>query len=140
MKVSISPFDLSGEVEAPSSKSYTHRSVVGGCLSEKVDVLNPLRSADIKASIRCARGPGAKIQERGDKLEIKGTEGKPETPERVLDCGNSGAALRLFMGVTSLCDRFSVLTGDKSLKERPNWPLLSSLENLGGTAVSGSRG
>ena len=136
MELTVSRSRVSGRVEAPPSKSYTHRGILAGALGDGVRVLNPLRSADTEASTRCARGLGASIDERGGDIVIDGVDGAPKTPDDVLDCGNSGTTTRLFAGAASLVDGLAVLTGDESLRSRPNGPLLSSLRELGATARS----
>ncbi|MCX2818818.1 3-phosphoshikimate 1-carboxyvinyltransferase [Haladaptatus sp. F3-133] len=136
MELVVSRSHVSGRVEAPPSKSYSHRGILAGALGDGTRVLNPLRSADTEASIRCARGLGGSVDEDGDDLVIDGVDGAPETPDDVLNCGNSGTTTRLFAGAASLVDGLSVLTGDESLRSRPNAPLLSSLRELGATARS----
>jgi 3-phosphoshikimate 1-carboxyvinyltransferase len=136
MELVVSRSRVSGRVEAPPSKSYTHRGVLAGALGDGTHVLNPLRSADTEASARCARGLGASVVEEDGDLRIEGVDGAPRTPDDVLDCGNSGTTTRLFAGAASLVDGLAVLTGDESLRSRPNGPLLSSLRELGATARS----
>ncbi|MDY7082778.1 MAG: 3-phosphoshikimate 1-carboxyvinyltransferase, partial [Halobacteria archaeon] len=46
MKISVSRSELSGRVDAPPSKSYTHRAVLAGSFADEIKVKNPLRSAD----------------------------------------------------------------------------------------------
>ena len=132
----VSNSRVSGRVDAPPSKSYTHRGVLAGALADETRVLNPLWSADTEASVRCARGLGASVKREGDDLRIDGVAGEPETPDEVLDCGNSGTTTRLFAGAASLVEGLAVLTGDESLRSRPNGPLLSSLREMGATARS----
>ncbi|MDZ7687846.1 MAG: 3-phosphoshikimate 1-carboxyvinyltransferase [Halobacteriales archaeon] len=136
MELVVSQSRVSGRVDAPPSKSYTHRGVLAGALADETRVLNPLMSADTEASVRCARGLGASVIREGDDLRVEGVAGEPETPDDVLDCGNSGTTTRLFAGAASLVEGLAVLTGDESLRSRPNGPLLSSLRELGATARS----
>lgn len=132
MKIAVEPSRVEGRVEAPPSKSYTHRAVLAGALADELRVLNPLESADVTASKRCAEMLGATIQDD----VVRGVGGRPETPSDVLDCGNSGTTLRLFTGAASLAPGTTVLTGDDSLRSRPNQPLLDSLQDLGADARS----
>ncbi len=134
----VSQSRVSGRVDAPPSKSYTHRGILAGALADETRVLNPLRSADTEASVRCALGLGAHVEhgETEEDLRVDGVAGEPETPDDVLDCGNSGTTTRLFAGAASLVDGLAVLTGDSSLRSRPNEPLLSSLRELRATARS----
>jgi len=136
MELVVSESRVSGRVEAPPSKSYTHRAVLVGALSDGTRVLNPLDSADTQASVRCARALGADVTREDGDLRIDGVAGAPETPDEVMDCGNSGTTTRLFAGAASVVDGLAVLTGDESLRSRPNGPLLSSLRELGATARS----
>jgi 3-phosphoshikimate 1-carboxyvinyltransferase len=136
MELTVTGSRVSGRVEAPPSKSYSHRGVLAGALSDGMCVVNPLRSADTEASVRCARGLGASVRHDGDEAVIDGVAGEPETPDEVLNCGNSGTTTRLFAGAAALVDGLAVLTGDDSLRSRPNGPLLSSLRELDATARS----
>ncbi|MDY6780389.1 MAG: 3-phosphoshikimate 1-carboxyvinyltransferase, partial [Halobacteria archaeon] len=136
MELRVSNSDVEGHVDAPPSKSYTHRAVLAGGLADETRVVNPLRSADTRASVRCTKGLGAEITDDEGDLVVEGVEGEPEVPDDVLNCANSGTTLRLFAGASSLADGTTVLTGDSSLRERPNGPLLDALESLGGRANS----
>jgi 3-phosphoshikimate 1-carboxyvinyltransferase len=136
MKIKIFPSTVKGSVIAPPSKSYTHRAIVMGSLGERCLIKYPLISADTKATINACRAIGASIKEKKTKLEIKGVQGKPKTPDNVIDAMNSGTTLRIMAAVCSLANGASVLTGDDSLRKRPNTPLLAALEDLGATAFS----
>ena len=147
----MAPSRVSGRVEAPPSKSYTHRGVLAGALAEGTVALgNPLASADPRASARCAGLLGADVDEGaegrggdagegggdGEDWTIRGVGGEPRVPPDVMDCGNSGTTMRLFAGASALCDGVAVLTGDASLRDRPNGPLLDALTALGAPARS----
>ena len=54
----------------------------------------------------------------------------------VVDCGNSGTTMRLTTATAALADGLTVLTGDDSLRSRPQGPLLSALTELGARAES----
>ncbi len=136
MKVKIFPSTIKGSIIAPPSKSYTHRAIVMGSLADRCLIKYPLISADTKATINACRAIGASIEEKNGKLKIKGVQGKPETPDNVIDAMNSGTTLRIMAAVCSLAKGASVLTGDDSLRKRPNTPLLAALEDLGAVAFS----
>ncbi len=129
---------IKGEIIAPPSKSYTHRAIAIASLGEKSDILYPLISEDTKATINAAKSFGAVVDydKKSRKITIEGTEGKPGTPEDVINAENSGTTLRFFIAISSLCDGATVLTGDSSLRKRPNSPLLKSLNDLGSEAFS----
>ena len=136
MRVKISRTSVEGEVFAPPSKSYTHRAITIGSLSEKCVVRRPLISEDTKATIRACRMLGAQINEEKGDLFIEGVKGKPHIPEDVIDVGNSGTTLRFMTAVASLVDGVSILTGDNSLRTRPNGPLIEVLHDLGAEVIS----
>ena len=125
---------VSGEVYAPPSKSYTHRAILITALGPGGTVKRPLISADTRATIAACEAFGAKIT-RKDDIEIEGVSGKPQTPEDVINVLNSGTTMRFCSAVASLTNG-AVLTGDASIRSRPNGPLLSALNDLGVNAFS----
>ncbi len=137
MRVSINKSSsIKGEVFAPPSKSYTHRAITLAALSEKAVVHRPLISADTLATIRASRMFGASIEEKEEDLIIQGVNGKPKVPDDVIDAANSGTTLRFMTAIAGLTDGITVLTGDSSLRTRPNGPLLEVLNRLGVKACS----
>jgi 3-phosphoshikimate 1-carboxyvinyltransferase len=71
-----------------------------------------------------------------DTLEVEGFGGCPDVPDDVIDCANSGTTMRLVTATGALADGITVLTGDDSLRSRPQGPLLDAVEQLGGRAES----
>lgn len=136
MRVSISKSSVKGEVFAPPSKSYTHRAIALAALSEETVVHRPLLSADTLATIRASEMFGASVKHEGKNLIIRGFNGKPKVPDDVIDAANSGTTLRLMTAIAGLTDGVTVLTGDSSLRTRPNGPLLKTLNQLGASACS----
>ena len=134
MIASVERSVVSGEVYAPPSKSYTHRAILISALGPGGTVKRPLVSADTRATIAACEAFGAKIT-RKDDIEIVGVSGKPQTPEDVINVLNSGTTMRFCSAVASLTDG-AVLTGDSSIRSRPNGPLLSALNDLGVNAFS----
>ncbi|MCW3128972.1 MAG: 3-phosphoshikimate 1-carboxyvinyltransferase [Methanophagales archaeon] len=129
---------IKGGIIAPPSKSYTHRAIAIASLGKKSDIFYPLISEDTTATLNAAKCLGAVVEydEKSRKIMIEGTEGKPRTPEDVINAANSGTTLRFFTAISSLCDGATVLTGDSSLRKRPNSPLLVALNDLGSEAFS----
>jgi 3-phosphoshikimate 1-carboxyvinyltransferase len=134
MIASVERSVVSGEVYAPPSKSYTHRAILITSLGPGGTVKRPLLSADTRATISASEAFGAKISVN-DEVKIQGVSDKPQTPEDVINVLNSGTTLRFCSAVAALTDG-AVLTGDSSIRTRPNGPLLSSLCELGATAFS----
>jgi 3-phosphoshikimate 1-carboxyvinyltransferase len=136
MKLTIHKSELKGTANAPPSKSYTHRAIAIAALSKKAIVHYPLISEDTKATIRASQAFGASIEQKNDALTITGFDGKLKVPDNVLDVANSGTTLRIMTAVSSLVDGATVLTGDASIRTRPNTPLIKSLNDLGAQAFS----
>ena len=134
MIVSVERSSVFGEVYAPPSKSYTHRAILITSLGSGGVVKRPLISADTRATINASEAFGAKIS-LNDEVNITGVSNKPKTPEDVINVLNSGTTLRFCSAVAALTDG-AVLTGDASIRTRPNGPLLSSLSELGAAAFS----
>ncbi len=136
MIASVECSALSGEVFAPPSKSYTHRAILITSLGPGGRVLRPLLSADTKATIAACRAFGADVSvDANDEVDITGVSDRPRTPEDVINVLNSGTTLRFSSAVAALTDG-AVLTGDASIRTRPNGPLLSTLSELGSDAFS----
>jgi 3-phosphoshikimate 1-carboxyvinyltransferase len=136
MRVSINKSSVKGEVFAPPSKSYTHRAITLAALSNESIIRRPLISADTLATIRASELFGASIEWKEDRLIIQGVNGKPSVPEDVIDAANSGTTLRFMTAIAALANGITVLTGDSSLRTRPNGPLLEVLNRLGARACS----
>jgi 3-phosphoshikimate 1-carboxyvinyltransferase len=136
MKATIDRSILKGKVFAPPSKSYTHRAVVISALSNQTTVHRPLLSADTLASVKACKALGAGIHQENNNLIINGVEGHPELADNVIDVANSGTTLRLIMAVSALCNGTIVLTGDDSIRTRPNTPLIRALNDLGAEVFS----
>ena len=134
MIVRVQRSHLSGEVFAPPSKSYTHRAILITSLGPGGSIKRPLLSADTRATISASQAFGAEIDIDED-VKIKGVADRPRTPEDVINVLNSGTTLRFCSAVAALTEG-AVLTGDASIRSRPNGPLLSSLSDLGAQAFS----
>lgn len=154
MNVTLTPSTVSGTARAPPSKSYTHRALLAAGFSGGAVVHNPLVSADTKATLRAVDALGGDVTGlrpsgtsdvsaafenvvvQDDAVEIIGFDGRPDVPADVLDCANSGTTMRLVTAAAALADGITVLTGDESLRSRPQGPLLDAIDELGGRAES----
>jgi 3-phosphoshikimate 1-carboxyvinyltransferase len=137
MNVTISPSTVSGTAQAPPSKSYTHRAILAAGYADGATVHSPLISADTKATMRAVSAYGGSV-DRSDEsaIDVSGFDGRPETPDDVIGCANSGTTMRLVTATAALQDDLTVLTGDDSLRSRPQGPLLDAIGQLEGRAES----
>ncbi len=140
MDVTIGRSALAGRASAPPSKSYTHRAVLAAGYADGATVQDALVSADTKATMAAVEAYGGDVARDSDAgtadLEIAGFDGVPGVPADVIDCENSGTTMRLVTATAALADGTTVLTGDESLRSRPQGPLLDAIEQLGGEAES----
>ncbi len=141
MDVTIAASTVGGRVQAPPSKSYTHRAVLAAGYAEGATVRGPLVSADTRATMRAVEAFGGSVDTReledgATALDIDGFGGRPGVPADVVDCANSGTTTRLTTATAALADGLTVLTGDESLRARPQGPLLRAIDQVGGRAES----
>ncbi|MFB6162318.1 MAG: 3-phosphoshikimate 1-carboxyvinyltransferase [Halococcoides sp.] len=137
MDVTLTPSTVSGQARAPPSKSYTHRAILAaGYSAETTRVENPLISADTEATMAAVEAFGGTVEQSADQCTMSGFDGRPAVPDRVVNCENSGTTMRLTTATAALADGLVVLTGDASLRSRPQGPLLEAIEQLGGRAES----
>lgn len=102
-----------------SDKSISHRCAMFSLFSNKTSYIkNFLTAEDTLNTLKIVEQLGAIIKIDGSSVEITPTE-KLVEPSDVLDCGNSGTAMRLFCGLLASVDGAFILSGDKYLKERP---------------------
>ncbi|TVQ86780.1 MAG: 3-phosphoshikimate 1-carboxyvinyltransferase [Deltaproteobacteria bacterium] len=118
-------------VAIPGSKSLTHRALLLGALSSgPCRVSNPLIGADCLSTLGVLEALGARTQREGDDILFEPIRDLHPT-DAALDCGNSGTTLRLMLAQVARLEGSSTLTGDASLRGRPNATLLAALESLG---------
>ncbi len=127
---------LRGAVEVPGDKSISHRSVMFNAVAEgEATITHFLTGEDCLSTIHCMQVLGVPVERTGDTVRVRGRglRGLRE-PVDVLDCGNSGTTLRLLTGLLSGQNGlFAVLTGDASLRSRPQKRIVLPLRTLGAT-------
>lgn len=124
---------ISGTVIVPGDKSISHRAIIFSMLCKgRTKIYNLLESEDVKRTIEVSQSLGSNIITNNQFIEIHGLgiDGLSE-PKSVLDFGNSGTSLRLFMGILSSQTFTTTLTGDNSLLKRPMERVASPLRLMG---------
>lgn len=124
------PFDI--EIDSiASDKSISHRCAMFSLFSEQTSYIkNYLLAEDTLNTLSIVKQLGAKVKQDGSSLEITPTKTLSE-PNDVLDCGNSGTAMRLFCGLLASVDGSFILTGDKYLRNRPMQRVAKPLRTIG---------
>jgi 3-phosphoshikimate 1-carboxyvinyltransferase len=114
-----------------SDKSISHRCAIFSLLSDKPSYIrNFLNAEDTLCTLNISKSLGAKVERTDDTITITPPKVLKE-PASILDCGNSGTAIRLLMGFLSSLDGFFVLHGDKYLASRPMKRVANPLREIG---------
>jgi len=147
---------LKGEIRVSSDKSISHRSIMLASLAKgKTKISNFLFAEDTLHTILAFLKLGAKIQifyrdkeislkdafsllkinplslERETYIVVEGLNKNISEPDDVLYLGNSGTTTRLLAGILAGGVKYSVLTGDASLRSRPMKRIKIPLESMG---------
>lgn len=129
-------------VNAPASKSLTHRTLIAAALANGVSELSSvLRSDDITRTRDCLTACGASIEEKGDLLVVTGMEDGPkggnadgkhkDEPPHELFMHESGTTCRLMTAVAAAGKGTFRVHGAERMHERPMAELTSALAGLG---------
>ena len=124
---------ISGNILVPGDKSISHRAIILSMLCEgNTKIYNLLESEDVRRTIDVSTSLGLNIVTDHNYIEIKGLgiDGLSE-PNTVLDFGNSGTSMRLFMGILASQKFNTTLTGDNSLLKRPMERVAAPLRLMG---------
>jgi len=116
-----------------SDKSISHRCAIFSLLSDEPSIIkNFLRAEDTLNTLSIVEKLGAVVEDDGETIKIRPPQ-KINEPADILDCGNSGTAMRLFMGYLASQEGFFVLHGDKYLASRPMRRVADPLRKIGAT-------
>ena len=143
-----SPRAVEAVITPPGDKSISHRAALLNSIADgNAHVSNFCVGDDRASMLRCLRGLGAKIRRHAgcdisgsdECFEIRGVglDGLSE-PGTALNAGNSGTTMRLVTGLLAAQPFFSVITGDRSLRNRPMKRIATPLISMGAT-ISGRR-
>jgi 3-phosphoshikimate 1-carboxyvinyltransferase len=136
MQISITKSKVSGEMAAPSSKSYTIRGLMcAGMAGGISDLWNPLISDDTIAALNALEQIGVKIKRDASHWLVSG--GSFRQPEGDIYCNESAATLRFLAAICSMIPGQFRLTAAPSLAKRPLKPLLEALAQVGGRHSAG---
>ena len=125
---------IAGQVRVPGDKSISHRALMLGAIaSGTTQVEGFLEGEDCLATLRAVASLGVNVQRPAPGevvIEGVGLRGLGR-PRSVLDMGNAGTAMRLFMGLLSAQGFDSELIGDESLMRRPMERVAKPLRAMG---------
>lgn len=127
---------LRGVINVPGDKSISHRAVLLNSLAAgEAQITHFLPGADCRSTIACMRALGVEIiHAEPTSVTVRGRALRAGLREAtdVLDCANSGTTLRLLTGILAgQAGLFAILTGDESLRSRPQRRIVTPLRALG---------
>ncbi len=136
MKVRITPFNASGTITAPPSKSFAHRYIIAAFLSgKKCTVKNIGDSDDVNATVTAIKSLGG-IIERRDKDVI--VSGRRAAESVTVDCIESGSTMRFLLPVAAALGISAEFKGSGKLMSRPIEDVARAI-NGHGAYVSGHK-
>jgi 3-phosphoshikimate 1-carboxyvinyltransferase len=124
---------LHGRLRLPGDKSISHRALLFAALATgRSSISNLATGEDVQAMRAALAALGVGIRTGAEAVTVSGTglDGWRE-PEAVLDCGNSGTAMRVLAGALAGRPFLSILTGDASLQSRPMRRISEPLRAMG---------
>ena len=138
MKLTATPGGpISGGAAIPGDKSCSHRALILGAMAEGTTrITGLLESDDVLVTARALQSFGIAVEKTGEEWIVHG--GLWRSPDRPVDCGNSGTAARLLMGaVAGKPGIEAAIIGDASLSSRPMQRVISPLQRMGAMIKGG---
>ena len=133
---------LRGTIMLPGDKSLSHRAVLFSAIAEgDTTITGFLTGEDTKNTAKAVQALGIEVAGLGtERLVVhgKGLDGLSE-PLEVLDLGNSGTGMRLLAGLLAGQNFFSILSGDRYLRNRPMARIVEPLRRMG-VSIDGRSG
>jgi 3-phosphoshikimate 1-carboxyvinyltransferase len=130
MQLQIKRSQVSGTIQAPSSKSYTIRALMCAALAQgRSELVYPLISDDTVAAGNVLEHVGVKLQKKEGHWIIEGD--RFQAPDVDLYCGDSAATLRFMCALCSLVTGRCRLTAGSSLSKRPVGIVVDALRGWG---------
>lgn len=113
----VFPSKITGQVNAPASKSFMQRAIALAVLSNHETMIeNPSRCNDALAGLNIAASFGFKVFDDGEYISF--VPGEKKFPDKIF-CGESGLAIRLFAPIAALHNKPVELIAEGSLIKRP---------------------
>lgn len=123
---------LQGRIRAPGDKSISHRSLIFGGLATGVTQIDGLLEGDdILSTARAMAALGARVEKIAEgRWKVTGN-GRLQSPQDIIDCGNAGTGVRLLMGAVAGFGLSADFDGDSSLRKRPMKRVTGPLAQMG---------
>lgn len=124
---------LQASIQLPPDKSISHRAAMFAALHNgSSEIYNFSSAADPQSTLACLEQLGVSIKREGNSVTVEGVgrEGFT-TPQKPLDCGNSGTTMRLLSGIVGGAGISCTLIGDESLSARDMKRIIDPLCSMG---------
>jgi 3-phosphoshikimate 1-carboxyvinyltransferase len=125
---------VAGRLRVPGDKSISHRALMLGAIASGTTCVSGfLEGEDCLATLRAVTSLGARVHRpAAGEVQVEGVGlAGLNAPKAVLDMGNAGTAMRLFMGLLAGQRFDSELVGDQSLMRRPMERVAQPLREMG---------
>lgn len=127
MKVTIQPSTLSGNINAPASKSSMQRACAAALVRKGKSIIhNPGISNDDKAALSIIKEMGCEWRIENGQLIIDSSNASiyssitnHNSPLTNINCGESGLSIRMFTPIVALSNQTITINGEGSLLTRP---------------------
>ena len=122
-----------GNINIPSDKSISHRSIIIPSISKGIsEINNLLMSDDVMHTLNAFKSLGVNIEKSNDKIIIYGKGlNSLKKPNKNIYLGNSGTSARLLTGLLASQNFDTILEGDQSLSSRPMSRIMDPLKLMG---------
>lgn len=131
----VTPLKEGFEIEIPniaSDKSISHRSAIFSLLSSSpARIHRYLQGEDTLHTLQIAQQLGLEVTKEGEGMVFTPPPSGIKEPFDVLDCGNAGTAIRLYVGLLAASKGYFVLSGDAYLRRRPMNRVVKPLQSVG---------
>jgi 3-phosphoshikimate 1-carboxyvinyltransferase len=136
LNITIHRSNLNGSVQAPPSKSGTHRALFCAALAHgESRIRSPLSCDDTLASAEALSKLGVTTHWDSDNAHVSGP-GELHNPSSEILCRESGTTLRFITAVCATTPHFAEISGGASLLKRPVADLAVALRKLGADCKS----
>ena len=118
MIVTIQPSTVSGNINAPTSKSSMQRACAAALLHHgQTTIHNPGKSNDDLAALEVIKNLGASIIETENNIVVSSNGIRPASNQ--MNCGESGLGIRMFAPIAAISNEQILINGSGSLLTRP---------------------
>jgi 3-phosphoshikimate 1-carboxyvinyltransferase len=120
------------KIKVPASKSYMARALILASLRKgKTIIKNPLFCEDSNNLINALKNLGIKFEQKNNsQITVHGLGNQLKAPQKTLNIGNSGTAIRFLIPILATQNFTSTITGNKQMQSRPMHDIIKALPGI----------